>query len=74
MPVTPIASELRGVEAQHGADLAGAEPCNQTFEARTCHRATGGAPEIIIDHLDLPEATCSRAIDQPDACGHRAGT
>ena len=64
MPVAAVAGEPRGIEAQHGADLSGAKPGDQTFKARPCHRAAGGSSEIIIDHLDLPKAAGSRDIDQ----------
>ena len=33
MPVAAVAGEPRGIEAQHGADLAGAEPRDQPLEA-----------------------------------------
>ena len=34
MPVPTVAGETGGVEAEHGADLAGAKPGNQLLEAR----------------------------------------
>jgi hypothetical protein len=55
-----LGASREGIEAQYGADLASAEPCDQTFEARTRYRAAGGPPEIIVDHLDLPKAAGSR--------------
>ena len=64
MPVTPIAGEPRGVQAQHGPDLAGAEPRHQPLEARPRDHAARGAAEIVVDDLDVPEAPASRQVDQ----------
>src|SRR3546814_20833803 len=39
MPVTPIARQERGVEAEHGANLTGAERRDQELEAGSGHHA-----------------------------------
>src|SRR5690242_19758905 len=64
VPVAAITSEPGGVEAQHGANLSGTQPCNQSFEAGPRHHPTGGTAEIVIDHLDIMEAPLPRDINK----------
>ena len=64
MPVAAVAGEPGGVEAQHGADLAGAEPCHQPLEAGPRHHPAGGAAEVVVDHLDVAEAPAPRDVDE----------
>ena len=64
MPVAAVAGASRGVEAQHGADLAGAQPCHEPLEAGPRHHPAGGAAEIVVDHLDVTEASPPRDIDE----------
>src|SRR6476469_9364214 len=47
MPVPTVAGETRGVEAKHGANLAGAKPGDQLLEARARHGAAGRSAEIV---------------------------
>src|SRR5215467_1545005 len=56
VPVAAVTGEPGGVEAQHSANFPGTEPCNQSFEAGPRHHPTGGAAEIVIDHLNVMEA------------------
>src|SRR5215469_7219080 len=55
MPIAPVAREPRGVEAQHGADLSGAQPGDEPVEAGARRRAAGGTAEIVVDHFDVAE-------------------
>ena len=64
MPVAPVAGEPGGVEAQHGSDFSGAQPCHEPLKARPGHHPAGGAAEIIIDHFDVAETAASRDIDE----------
>ena len=64
MPVAPVAGEPGGVEAQHGPDLAGAEPGDEPLEAGPGDHAARGAAEIVVDHLDVAEAPAPGDIDQ----------
>ena len=64
MPVPAVASETRCVEAEDGADLAGAKPGNQLLEARARHRAAGGAAEIVVDDLDIAKSVSARFINE----------
>src|SRR3546814_5891878 len=64
MPVTPIARQARGVEAEHGANLPGAERRDQAFEAGSGHHAARRAAKIVVDHLDPPEAAVPGDLDE----------
>ena len=64
MPVAAVAGEPGGVEAQHSADLAGAEPRHEPLEAGPRHHAAGGAAEIVVDHLDVAEAPAPGDVDE----------
>lgn len=64
MPVAPIASEPRSVETQHGANLAGAKPGNQSVETRPRHCAARGASQVVVDDFDVAEAAAARFADQ----------
>ena len=64
MPVAAVAGEPGGVEAQHGADLAGAQPCHEPLEAGPRHHPAGGAAEVVVDHLDVAETPAPRDIDE----------
>src|SRR5262245_22020875 len=56
MPVAPVAREARGFEAEHRPDQAFTDLPHETPKARALHRATGGAPEVVVDDPDLLEA------------------
>jgi hypothetical protein len=64
VPVATIAGEPGGVEAQHGSDLSGTEPCHEPLEAGPRHHATGGTAEIVIDHLDVAEPPTPGDLDE----------
>src|SRR5580692_180836 len=64
MPVPTIAGETGGVEAKHGADLAGAEPSDQLLEARTCHGAAGGSAEIVVDDIDIVKSMAAGFLNE----------
>jgi hypothetical protein len=42
VPVASVAGKARSVEAEHGADFTGTEPCDQPFEAGSGDHAAGG--------------------------------
>src|SRR3984893_58355 len=50
VPVAAVTGEPRGVEAQHGANLSGTEPCHQTFETGPCHHMSGGAADVVLHY------------------------
>src|SRR5271165_5753248 len=64
MPVPAVAGEAGGVEAKHGADLAGAKPGDELLEARARHGAAGGAAEIVVDDLDIAKSVAARFINE----------
>ena len=64
MPIAAIASEPRGIEAEHRAHLSGAERCNQALEAGPLDGAARRAPEVVVDDLDGGETAPARDIDQ----------
>src|SRR4029077_16998524 len=59
MPVTPVAGEPGGIEAQNRSPPAATEPSPQPLEARPRHHSAGGAAEIIVDYLDVTKAAAS---------------
>src|SRR5260370_25257421 len=64
MPVAAVTSEPGGVEAQHSANLSGTQPCNRPLEAGPRHHPTGGAAEIVIDHLHVMATPLPRDINK----------
>jgi len=64
MPVAAVAREPRGVEAQHGTDLSGAQPGDEPFEAGSRRRAARGTAKVLVDHFDLAETPLPGDIDQ----------
>ena len=56
MPVAPIAGEPRRLETEHGADQPFADLADETPKPRTLHGATGGTPQVIVNHPDILEA------------------
>jgi len=64
MPIAAVSREPGRIEAKNGADLAGAQPCDQAVESGPCHRSTCRAAEIIIDDFDIDEAPLAGDIDQ----------
>ena len=55
VPVPAVAGETGGVEAQDGADFAGAEAGDEPLEARTGHGAAGGIQAAMtIATLRIP--------------------
>ena len=59
VPVTSVASKPRGIEAQDGADFAGAPPRHEAIEARSGHHAAGRTAEVIVDDLHLRETSAA---------------
>ena len=53
VPVAAVAREPRGIEAQHGADLARAKPADQPVKARSGDRPAGRSAHIVVDDLDV---------------------
>jgi hypothetical protein len=56
VPVAPVACKARCVQAQYSSDLASAQQCNQTLEARPGHRTTRRAPQVVVDNFDVAES------------------
>ena len=74
LPIAAVSSQSSRVEAQHRADLVLVHHRNQPIEAGAICRAAGRAPEVVIDHLNVPpsrtggiERTCVIGI------GHQCG-
>jgi hypothetical protein len=64
MPVSAIAGEAGGVEAKHGADLAGAEPGDELLEARACYGAAGRTAEVVVDDLDIAKSVAASFVNK----------
>jgi hypothetical protein len=64
MPIAAVPGEPRGVKAQNGADLAGAQPGNQLVESRSGNDAARRATEVIIDDFDIAKSTAASLINQ----------
>ena len=64
MPVAAIACEPRGIEAQHRANLPGAQGGDQAIEAGPLDGATRRATEIVVDDLDVGEAASTCDFNQ----------
>src|SRR5258707_6591312 len=57
MPVAAIASEPRGIEAEHSSDLPGAQRRDQAVEAWSVDSATRRPPKYFVDNLHSCEST-----------------
>src|SRR5262245_4580517 len=64
MPVAAIAGETRGIETQHGTDLPGAQGGDETIETGPPDGATRRPAEIVVDDLNIGEASPARHLDQ----------
>jgi hypothetical protein len=64
MPVTSVAGEPGGVQAQNGPDLPSAQPSHEPLEAGPCNHPAGGAAEVVIDHFDVSKAAASGNLDK----------
>jgi hypothetical protein len=64
MPVPPVASETRGVEAKHGADLPGAQAGDELLEAWARRGSASGSAEIVIDDLDIAETPAAGFVNK----------
>jgi hypothetical protein len=64
MPVAAIASEPRGIEAEHSSDLPDAQSRDQAVEAWSVDSATRRPPKIVVDDLDVSEATPPCDVDR----------
>ena len=64
MPVSAVAGETGGVEAQDGANLTGAEAGNKPLEARARHGSAGGAAEIVVNDLDIAKTPAAGLLDK----------
>jgi hypothetical protein len=64
VPVAAIAREPRGIEAEHSADLPGAQGGDQAFEAGPFDGATRGATKIVVNHVDVGEPAPTCDFDQ----------
>ena len=63
MPISAVSGEPRCVEAQNGADLAGAQPCGQTVEAGARHGSACWPAEIVVDDFDVDEPALASNVD-----------
>lgn len=64
MPVPAVAGQPRGVEAEHRANLASAKRGDELLEAGARDHAARRPAEIVIDHLDGPEAAAPGDVDR----------
>ena len=64
VPVASIAREPRGIQAQHGSNVPGAQGSHEPLEARSGHHAAGGLTQIVIDDLDGVEPAPPRDLDE----------
>lgn len=64
VPVTPVAGEAGGFEAEDSSHRSRTQACYQALKPGACHLATGGAPQIVINHLDGCEAIASCRLNQ----------
>jgi hypothetical protein len=64
MPVTPVAGETRGFDAEDGADLSCTDFGNQSLKSRAFDQAGTGPPEILIDYGDIAKAQFACPIRQ----------
>ena len=64
MPVAAVASQTRGVRAQHGADFPGAQPRDEPIEAGAFDRAAGRTTQVVVDDLDALEAAAASLLDK----------
>jgi len=64
MPVAAVPSEPRRIEAQNGADLAGAQPCDQPVKAGPRYGSAGGSTKIVVDDFDVDESALASDVDQ----------
>jgi hypothetical protein len=64
MPVAAVPSEPRCIEAQNGADLAGAEPCDQPVEDGARYGSAGGSAKIVVDGFDVDESALASDVNQ----------
>src|ERR1700689_1364684 len=64
MPIATVSREPRRIEAYNGADLAGAEPCDQAIEAGAGYRSACRAAEIIIDDFTIDESSLATDVPQ----------
>jgi hypothetical protein len=64
VPVAAIAREPRGIEAEHSADLPGAQGGDQAIEAGPFDGATRGATKIVVNHVDVGEPASTCDFDQ----------
>ena len=65
MPVSSVARQARGFEAEHRADRPLTQLGHARLESGTRHQPAGGSPEIVIDRHDVPEAVRPGEIGQP---------
>ena len=63
-PIATVAGEPGRVKAQHGADLAGAQPRDEPFEPWSRRRTAGRTAKIIVDHFNITEPVLPGDIDQ----------
>src|SRR3954449_622102 len=64
MPVPTVAGKTRGVEAQDGANLTGAEAGDKLLEPGARHGSAGGSAEIVVDDLDIAKTPAAGFFDK----------
>jgi hypothetical protein len=62
MPVAPVASQTRCLQAEDRSDNALADLTDQTPEAGSIHRSARGYPKIVVDHAYVSEAVLAGEV------------
>src|SRR5882757_7987244 len=64
MPIATVSREPGRIEAYNGANLSGAQPCDQAVEAGACHSSACRAAEIIINDFNVDKTALAGDVDQ----------
>ena len=64
VPIAAVPGEPRGVEAQNGANLAGAQPRDELLKPRPGNGAARRATEIVIDDFDVAKSASAGLINE----------
>jgi len=64
MPISPVSSDARRLEAKHCPDLAGAQTSHQPFEPGPYNRAASREAEIFVNDIDNSETMTTRGLHE----------
>jgi hypothetical protein len=64
MPIAAVPGEPRGVEAENGANLAGAQPSDELLKPRPGDGAARRATEVVVDDFDVPKSAAAGLINE----------